>query len=201
MFFISLFFIKKLYFFQEVGEIGSISRKKEMEIRLRYEYGEDLKVLAAEYKIPLATLNFKKKKSRQKGDPWIKGFRNKQGYENFVEDEAERKKFLLDKINREITGHLEHAEKLINFLEIQEDKDIAVNDDFIISKKVEEAIGKRIENVSKIAELKRDIAGVYTPEKQIIIDKLNIELELRKVELEEKKTDLSIKKETEKLYR
>ena len=172
-----------------------------MEIRLRYEYGEDLKELAAEYKIPLATLNFKKKKAKQKGDPWIKGFRSKQGYENFVEDEAERKKLLLNKINSETAKHLEHAEKLITFLEKKENEDMSDLDEVLISKNIQEAIGKRIDNISKIAELKRDIAGVYTPDRQAVIDKLNIEIELRKRELEEKEIDLEIKKATMEMMR
>lgn len=178
-----------------------ISRKTEMEIRLRYEYGEDLKNLAIEYKIPLPTLNFKKKKAKQKGDPWIKGLRNKQGYENFVEDEKERKLLLLNKINSEVKEHLEHVTAIIKNHEEKEKADIYSGKEVKLFKSVEEAVGKRIDNVARIAEIKKDIMGVYTPEKQIAIDKANIELELKRIELEEKKTDLLIKKETEKLYR
>lgn len=181
-------------------EIGSINRKTEMEIRLRYEYGEDLKELAAEYKIPLATLNFKKKKSKQKGDPWIKGFRSKQGYEYFVEDEAERKKLILNKINDEMTEHLDHAAEIIKYHEKKEKLQMERVEDIEIYKSVEEAIGKRIDNAVRLAEIKKDIAGVYTPEKQIAIDKLQIEVELKRKELEEKEIDLQIKKETMKLY-
>lgn len=171
-----------------------------MEIRLRYEYGEELKELAAEYKVPLATLNFKKKKSKQKGDTWIKGFRSKQGYEHFVEDEAERKKLILNKINDEMIKHLKHAEGIIEYHEGFEKTHMELGKELKIYKSVEEAIGKRIDNVSRIAELKRDIAGVYTPEKQTAIEKLQIEVELKKKELEEKEIDLQIKKETIKLY-
>lgn len=166
-----------------------------MEIRLRYEYGEELKELAAEYKVPLATLNFKKKKSKQKGDPWIKGFRSKQGYEYFVEDEAERKKLILDKINNEMIKHLNHAMKLIEYNEQFERAEIENSKPLKIYKAVEEAMGKRIDNIARIAEIKKDVAGVYTPEKQIMIDKLKTEMELRKRELEEKEIELQIKKD------
>ena len=171
-----------------------------MEIRLRYEYGENLKDLAIEYKIPLATLKSKQKKSKQKGDPWVKGFRSKQGYEYFVEDEAERKKLILNRINDEMMEHLDHAAEIIKYHEKKEKLQIERVEDVEIYKSVEEAIGKRIDNVARLAEIKKDIAGVYTPEKQIAIDKLQIEVELKRKELEEKEIDLQIKKETMKLY-
>lgn len=180
--------------------ISDISRKKEMEIRLRYEYGEDLKDLATEYKLPLATLKSKQKKSKRKGDPWIKGFRSKQGYEYFVEDEVERKKLILKKINDEMTVHIDHTVDIIKTLEKREKIAMADDDLIVILKPLEESINKRIDSIAKIAELKRDIAGVYTPEKQIAIDKLQTEVELKRKELEEKEIDLQIKKETMKLY-
>lgn len=166
-----------------------------MEIRLRYEYGENLKDLAIEYKIPLATLKSKQKKSKQKGDTWIKGFRSKEGYEYFVEDEAERKKLILDKINNEMMKHLNHAMKLIEYNEQFERAEIENSKPLKIYKAIEEAMGKRIDNIARIAEIKKDVAGVYTPEKQIVIDKLQIEMELKRKELEEKEIELQIKKD------
>lgn len=165
-----------------------------MEIRLRYEYGEDLKELAIEFKIPLATLNFRKKKAKQKGDPWIKGIRNKQGYEYFIEDEKERKKLLLKKINMEVDKHLDHIVNVISFIENEEKQAISIEETPTIYKAREEAIGKRIDNISRIAEIKRDIIGVYVPEKQMLIDKLELENKLKQQELEEKTLELEIKK-------
>lgn len=165
-----------------------------MEIRLRYEYGEDLKELAIEFKIPLVTLNFRKKKSKQNGDSWIKGIRNKQGYEYFIEDEKERKKLLLKKINMEVDKHLDHIVNVISFIENEEKQAISIEETPTIYKAREEAIGKRIDNISRIAEIKRDIIGVYVPEKQMLIDKLELENKLKQQELEEKTLELEIKK-------
>lgn len=165
-----------------------------MEIRLRYEYGEDLKELAIEFKIPLATLNFRKKKSKQNGDPWIKGIRNKQGYEYFIEDEKERKKLLLKKINMEVDKHLDHIVDVISFIENEEKQAISMEETPTIYKSREEAIGKRIDNISRIAEIKRDIVGVYLPEKQMLIDKLELENKLKQQELETKALELEINK-------
>ena len=172
-----------------------------MEIRLRYEYGEDLKDLAIEYKIPLATLNFRKKKSQQNGDEWIKGIKNKQGYEAFVEDEKERKLLLLKKINDEVTNHLDHVEKIIYYYKKEEKEQMDMCETPLLYKSREEAIGKRVETITKIADIKKDIIGVYTPEKQKAIDKLDIELELKRKELEEKELELEIKRKTLELYR
>lgn len=192
--FIIFFSYKFFIFFKEVRDISRISRKKEMEIRLRYEYGEDLKELAIEYKIPLATLNFRKKKAKQKGDPWIKGVKNKQGYEYFVEDEKERKLLLLKKINSEVEKHLSHVVNVIDSIEAEEKESISISEVPTIFKTREEAIGKRIDNISRIAEIKRDIAGVYLLEKQLLIDKLDLENKLKQQELEDKTLELEIKK-------
>ena len=112
-----------------------------------------------------------------------------------MEDEAERKKLILDKINNEMIKHLNHAMKLIEYNEQFERAEIENSKPLKIYKAVEEAMGKRIDNIARIAEIKKDVAGVYTPEKQIMIDKLKTEMELRKRELEEKEIELQIKKD------
>ena len=71
--------------------MGALTKRKEFEIRMRYELGEDLKALAVIYKVPLTTLNKRKKQAELKGDAWIKGSRSKSAYKKFVEnDEATR---------------------------------------------------------------------------------------------------------------
>lgn len=56
-------------------EIGALTKSKEFEIRMRYEYGEDLKSLSFIYKVSYNTLKKRKEKSELKGDAWIKGSR------------------------------------------------------------------------------------------------------------------------------
>ena len=52
-------------FFKGVIFIGALTKSKEFEIRLRYEFGEDLKKLAIIYKVPLSTLKARIKELRK----------------------------------------------------------------------------------------------------------------------------------------
>lgn len=175
--------------------MGALTKRIEFEIRMRFELGEDLNKLATIYRISLSTLNKRKKIAEIKGDPWIKGFRSKQAYEDFSLKEKKNKEELLNLINEEVTKHLAHTRDVIKSYEAEEMRAINQGETPKIYKSVEEAVGRRIDNIARIAEIKRDIIGVYTPEKQIAINKLNIELELRRKELEARDIEAQIQKE------
>lgn len=136
-----------------------------------------------------------KERSGKKGDPWIKGIRSKSEYEDIILKEKKNKEELLNLINKEVTEHLAHTREVIKSYEAEEIRAINQGETPKIYRSVEEAVGRRIDNIAKIAEIKRDIIGVYTPEKQIAINKLNIELELRRKELEARDIEAQIQKE------
>lgn len=89
----------------------------EFEIRARYEYGENLKDLAIEYKVPLATIKSRKQVSV---DPWIKGFRQKVSYEDFISETEEHKAMLLKTHNAEATEELDHISELMRVQRVEE---------------------------------------------------------------------------------
>lgn len=167
--------------------IARLSLKKEFEIRNRFEYGEDLKTLAIKYKVPLRTLEDRKKRSALKGDPWLKGFRKKIAYEDFVKDNETRKKELLEKFN-------EKARKEMDILEILLEERY-VNGE-VLDEEIEEAFTIRTIRIANALKLRKEIEGIYTEADQVIIDKTKMDIELKKVELEGKALDLELKKKT-----
>lgn len=89
------------------------TKEIEFEIRAKYEYGENLKDLAIQYKIPLATIKSRKQISTKSGDPWIKGFRKRISYEDFISDTENHKAMLLKAHNQEATDELDHISELM----------------------------------------------------------------------------------------
>jgi len=89
------------------------TKEIEFEIRAKYEYGENLKDLAILYKIPLATIKSRKQVSTKNGDPWIKGFRKRISYEDFISETEEHKTMLLKVHNQEATEELDHISGLM----------------------------------------------------------------------------------------
>ncbi|MGL5780126.1 hypothetical protein [Cetobacterium sp.] len=174
--------------------IGRLGIKKEFEIRTRYEYGENLKDLAIIYKVPLRTLEERKAKSSRKGDPWIKGFRATEGYKEFVEDNEAKKEAL----NKEITARARketiQLEQMID--EFYEDTNA------LLIPEVEKAFVTRSSRILKQLKMRRLIEGIYTPEQQLAIELLKVQLETKKTEaklkvneLKSKNIDLAFKKE------
>lgn len=89
------------------------TKEIEFEIRAKYEYGENLKDLAIQYKIPLATIKSRKQISTKSGDPWIKGFRKRISYEDFISETEDHKAMLLKVHNQEATEELDHISELM----------------------------------------------------------------------------------------
>lgn len=179
--------------------IGRLGIKKEFEIRTRYEYGENLKDLAIIYKVPLRTLEERKAKSSRKGDPWIKGFRATEGYKEFVEDNEAKKEAL----NKEITAR---ARKETIQLEQMID-DFYENTNALLIPEVERAFATRSSRILKQLKMRRLIEGIYTPEQQLTIELLKVQLETKRTEaklkaneLKSKNIDLAFKKERALAY-
>ena len=165
--------------------IGRLGIKKEFEIRTRYEYGENLKDLAIIYKVPLRTLEERKAKSSRKGDPWIKGFRAIEGYKEFVEDNEAKKEAL----SKEIT---DRARKEAIQLDLMID-DFYKESDVLLIPEVEKAFATRSSRILKQLKMRRLIEEIYTPEQQLAIDLLKVQLETKRIEAKLKTNELKTK--------
>lgn len=179
--------------------IGRLDKKKESVIRMKYEYGENLKDLALEFKVPLITIHKRKKKSELRGDPWIKGFRSIEGFKEFAQENEQAKL----KLDMAIT---DKARK--EFISLERNIDRFYNDkNTVLVPEAEKAFQVRGNRIVKQLELRRKIEGIYTPEQQLLIDatKATIkvkekEAELKALEIKNKEIDYRLKEEESKHY-
>lgn len=186
--FLYIFFI----FFKRVSDdMGAITKRIEFEIRMRFELGEDLKDLAAIYKVPLSTLKKRKQKAEIKGDPWIKGSRSKSAYETFAENEKQRRKELREKINSKARVEFERLEKIID--------DTYEESDEILNAEVEKAVLARAGRIDMFLELKKKIEDIPTMKEEAEIEKIKMDIELKKKELEDKNIEIKIKRAEAKM--
>lgn len=172
--------------------MGAMTKRLEFEIRLRFELGEDLNKLATVYKIPLSTLKKRKKLSEVKGDPWIKGSRSKSAYETFVENDKENRRQLREKINAKARKELEVLEKVI-------DKTYDQPDAALFDAKVEKSVMARASRVGMLLDLKKKIEDIPTLKEEAEIEKIKMDIELKRKELEDKGIELEIKKAEAKM--
>ena len=170
--------------------IGALTKSKEFEIRLRYEFGEDLKKLAIIYKVPLSTLKARKRISENKGDPWIKGIRGKEAYKRFTENDIQRKKEIEEKINSVAREELNQLQEIIND---------AYADGKVYADEVEGAVSIRANRIDKFLALRRKVENIPTQKEEAEIAKLKIETDLKKLEYEDKNIELKIKKAEAKM--
>lgn len=179
--------------------IGRLDKKKESVIRMKYEYGENLKDLALEFKVPLITIHKRKKKSDLRGDPWIKGFRSIEGFKEFVQENEEAK----IKLDMAIT---DKARK--EFLVLEKNIDRLYSDkNTLLVPEAEKAFAVRGTRIVKQLNLRRQIEGIYTPEQQLLIDTAKVtikvkekEAELKALEIKSKEIDYKLKEEESKHY-
>lgn len=180
-------------------KIGKVGVEKLYKIRIQYEYGQNLKDLAIKFKVPLRTLEERKARSAKEGDPWIKGFRATEGYKEFVEDNEAKKEAL----NKEITARARketiQLEQMID--EFYEDTNA------LLIPEVEKAFATRSSRILKQLKMRRLIEGIYTPEQQLTIELLKVQLETKRTEaklkaneLKSKNIDLAFKKERASAY-
>lgn len=163
-----------------------MGKKKEFEIRTRFEYGESLKELAIIYKIPLRTLEERKKQSELKGDSWIKGFRSKEGYKEFIETNEKKKEALNIEITNRARVELIILDKMLD--------DFYSNGNVLLIPEVEKAFSIRSTRIQKQLSLRREIEEIYTPEQELNIKLLKIQLETKRAELKIKVEELKAKK-------
>lgn len=166
---------------------------RENKIRLRYEYGEDLKSLAIIFKVPLRTLEERKAKSARNGDPWIKGFRAKLGYKEFVKENEEKKELL----NKQLT---DRARK--EFEIIDEHLDKAYRHGRLYDSDVESAYKLRLSRIMTSLKMRRRLEEIYTPVEKLEVELLKVQIEQKRaeaaikgIELETKKIDLEFEKQ------
>lgn len=165
--------------------IGALTKSKEFEIRLRYEFGENLKKLSIIYKVPLSTLKARKRISENKGDPWIKGSREKEAYKRFTENDIQRKKEIEEKINSVAREELNQLQEIIND---------AYADGKVYADEVEGAVSIRANRIDKFLALRRKVENIPTQKEEAEIERLKIESELKRLELEDKRIELELKK-------
>ncbi|MGL6063752.1 MAG: hypothetical protein ACRC0S_01570 [Fusobacteriaceae bacterium] len=159
---------------------------------MKYEYGENLKDLAVEYKIPLITIYKRKKKDTLNNDAWIKGIRKKEGYLEYAKENEKKKEELLETILKEAADELIYYETLEKE---QRNKDIKGLD-----VKVEKAFLTRLERISMKVELKKSLKRVYNDKDQSIIDKIKAELDLKKLEISTKQLEYDKQKKINDYY-
>lgn len=152
---------------------------------MRYELGEDLKKLAVIYKIPLTTLNKRKKKAELMGDPWIKNSKSKNAYESFMENDKNRRLELRKEINKVADDEIRKLQYFI---------DDAYAQDKLLDKDVEEAIDIRSNRIEKLLDLKRKCNDIPSLKEEAEIERAKIEIELKKIMIEEKRLDIEMKK-------
>ena len=167
--------------------MGALTKRKEFEIRMRYELGEDLKALSVIYKIPLPTLNKRKKQAELKGDAWIKGSRSKSAYMQFVENDEATRREMREKINSEAREEIALLNEAIK-------KAYRKPDAELFERKIENAVMSRTKRIEKFLELRRNIEEIPTPKEEQEIRKIKLDIELKKMELKERETELKLKK-------
>lgn len=170
----------------------ALTKRIEFEIRLRYELGDDLNDLALKYKIPLTTLNKRKKKCELAGDPWIKGCRCKAAYEKFTEESEKRR----IEIEEEITNKArKEAIQLQNIID-----DTYQYEDVILNSEVEKAVAIRQSRISGILELRRKIENILPDKEKAELEKIKVDIELKRLELKSKALDYKLQEEEAKHY-
>ncbi|WP_373078101.1 hypothetical protein [Fusobacterium varium] len=173
-------------------EIAALTKSKEFEIRMRYEYGEDLKSLSFIYKVSYNTLKKRKEKSELKGDAWIKGSRVTHAYECYAGEAEKRKKEIEDRINDSARREINQIQNLID--------DAYGAEEIVIDGELEAAISTRVPRIQTILGLKRSIENVLGDKEKAEIEKIKIDTELKKAELEAKRIDLELKKKEAEYY-
>jgi hypothetical protein len=172
--------------------VSSLTKRKEFEIRMRYEYGENLTDLAVIYKVALSTLRKRVKASQNKGDPWIKGSRINHAYKEYVGKSEAEKKLIKEKINNYARAEMEL---------LQERVDETYSTGKLLDDDVEFAVNKRLSRVNKMLVLRRNIEDIPSTLDELLQEKLKVEIELKKIELDNAKVELETKKEELELYR
>ncbi len=163
--------------------IGSrLGKKKEFEIRTRFEYGENLCDLAIIYKVPLRTLEERKKKSEYKGDPWIKGFRAKSFYQTEIEINEEKKAAILKEITNDARIEFIQASAIL--------KELYKDSSIIALPKIEAAFTTRVNRIKKQLDIRKEIENILPIEKQLEIDLLKANVKLKQLEAEKKSSEL-----------
>lgn len=166
--------------------MGALTKSKEFEIRMRYELGEDLNKLAVIYKVPLTTLNKRKKLSEVKGDPWIKGSRSRSAYKKFVENDEATRRELREKINSEAREEIAVLGEAL--------KEVYRNPEAkLFEAKIENAVMARTKRIEKFLEIRRNIEDIPTLKEEAEIEKIKMDIELKRYELKEKAIELKLK--------
>ena len=178
--------------------------KKIFEVRLRFEYGEDLNKLALEYRIPLSTINKRKAKDAAKGEPWIKGYRAQLPYEEYVEGIEQRKQRLCNIIDDKARQMVEHLETLFDkktdyenktLDKIKVDEEYSEKPDYVyIAKAGEEGYNLRLNFIERYVELRKKIEKISSEDELLDLERKKLDIELKKIEVEDKKLELKIKK-------
>lgn len=174
----------------------AFTKQKEFEIRSKFETGENLKDLAIKYKIPLATLKARKKKSEKLGDPWIKNSKSKQEYKNFLETSEEEKAKIEKKLNQRFKNQLDRLEADIQSKYMENKKEAGS-----LSGGIENSALIRLSRIKKIIGLRKAIENIpATTKEKLQLERMKIENEIKKLEMREKKADVELKEETAKFY-
>lgn len=180
---INLDFSGLIVVFRRWFYIGSrLGKKKEFEIRTRFEYGENLKDLAIIYKVPIRTLEERKKKSEYKGDPWIKGYRAKSHYQSEIEINEEKKAIILKEITNDARVEFIKATAIL--------KEFYKDSSIISLPKIEEAYLIRVNRINKQLKIRKEIENILPIEAQLNLDLLKANIKLKKLEAEKKSAEL-----------
>lgn len=178
--------------------IGRLSIKKEFKIRTRFEYGESLKDLSIKFKVPLRTLEERKKRSALKGDPWIKGFRKNIKYSDLISNSENKKEAILKEINDKARAEILACDQIL--------EDFYSSKSVIGLPEVESAYLMRIGRIEKQLAIRKLVEDIIPEEAQISIELMKAQLEYKKLEvklkvneLENKELDLDQRKKEIKL--
>ena len=172
--------------------MSSLTKRKEFEIRMRYEHGESLTDLAVIYKVALSTLRKRVRASQNKGDPWVKGSRINHAYKEFLEKSELEKKVVKEKINN-------YARQEMNVLQDKLDK--TYSNGKLYDEDVEYAVNKRLNRVDKMLGIRRAIEDVPSTLDELMQAKIKVEIELKEIERDNAKIELELKKEELEIYR
>ena len=170
--------------------MAALTKRKEFEIRMRFEKGEDLKKLALIYKVPLSTINKRKKQSELKGDPWIKGSQTGTAYENFIKTDKEKRKNLREQINVIARKEINAIQKVI---------DETYSSGMMIDPAVEKAVCLRAKRVEGMLKLRREIEEIPTILEEEALEKMRLDNIMRRLEIQDKQLDLKVKKDETKM--
>lgn len=167
--------------------MGALTKSKEFEIRMRYELGEDLNKLAVIYKVPLTTINKRKKLAEIKGDAWIKGARSKSAYQKFMKNDEERRRELRETISSKAREELDILEKVV-------EETYKKPDAMLYEHEIETAVKARANRINTFLDLKRSIEDIPTLKEEAELEKMKVDIELKRLELAEKGIDLKLKR-------